>query len=101
MKINTIFVLGLSFLSISCSNSNEDCRWNVAYISENCECDYTSKECSTPYFIYDTENERLMNILNESTDPCVYVLGKDNQGNSFEGYLLELNTQLCPELEWY
>ena len=93
-------MLVLSLVLISCSNSTENCRWNVAYISENCDCDYTTK-CSSSYFIYDTENERLMNILNESTDPCVYVTGKDNQGNSFEGYLLELNTQLCPELDWY
>ena len=70
-------------------DSSADCIAYSIYVSDNCDCE--SYNCKLEFWTTKEEYERLLNILNASTETCTYVTGKNFQGNAFEGYLLELN----------
>ena len=79
---------------INCSkgdrdDSPRDCIAYSVYVSDNCDCDNFS--CKSDYWTTIEEYNRLLTILNGSSEPCKYIYANDWKGIAFEGYLLELN----------
>ena len=98
MKIKYIFlVIFLSLYFSYCSKSDESPTPTpcVAY------CVILYDDCPDGGFkdwikVEKSEYDRLLNILNESTEACVYVNTINwPQGNSFEGYLTDVYTCGC------
>ncbi|HEY5688678.1 MAG TPA: hypothetical protein VIS27_10290 [Yeosuana sp.] len=85
----------LTLVCFGCSNTSEsptvnDCKIYVVYVSSDCNCN--NSICNSDYWITTEEYNRLLNIVNTSSEPCVYIYGTSFYGDNFQGYLLEFYT---------
>jgi hypothetical protein len=65
------------------------------FVSDDCDCTYQDFNCGNIHFIKEVEYNRLLNILNASSEQCVYINSNDTLKEDFEGYLIELNEHKC------
>lgn len=94
--------MSLSFFYCSKSDNDKECIGYSVYISDDCNCD--NWDCESVFILTKIEYNRLLNIQNESLEDCVIVSGKgdplgsaDGVDNSFQGYLLKLSIETCPD----
>jgi len=103
MKLKYILLTFLSSLLYLCCSKNEpepfdlygpilgDLNLHALFIYDNiyddCNCplDYYM-DCGTIFFMSQEESERLMEIIEQSQDSCVYISGVENGGDTFEGF---------------
>ena len=90
----SLFVI-LTIVFFGCSNTSEpptpnDCMIYGVYVASDCDCD--NYGCKSEYWITKEEYNRLLNIVNASPDPCIYIYGISIIGNDFEGYPSEFFT---------
>lgn len=59
-------------------------------VSDDCDClqDEFPWNCSDSYGIIEDEFKRLLEIINQSDEPCIYIQGIDYNGEDFEGYVI-------------
>ncbi len=100
MKTKLIYAMVLFLITIlSCSKDDdkqdEPCYLKSVWVSDNCDCTYQDFNCGMLYFISEEEYNRLLSILNTSTEPCIYIYSNDGM-KDFEGYLIELQKSPCP-----
>jgi len=89
----TFLVLCLSFFFLFCSKDiiNESFGYTV-YVSDNCDCAYDDYVCVKTYPVSKAEYNKLLGILNDSTESCNYIYSKEYKtGIDFEGYLIKLD----------
>ncbi|MFH6769732.1 hypothetical protein V8G56_13345 [Gaetbulibacter aquiaggeris] len=108
MKTKLIYAIVFIFIGlISCSKDDdkqvEPCFFYSASLTDDCDCfDSNNIPCLQVYhLISETEYNRLLSILNNSTISCVYV--DDSEYWDIQdgfGYLISLNKDKCPEWTW-
>lgn len=102
MKLKYIILAFLtSLLFLFCSKSDsEPFDWNTGLgdlnlhglwvydiIYDDCNCPLEFElDCQNLFFMKQEEKERLMKIIEQSTDSCIYIIGVNNGGDTFEGY---------------
>lgn len=105
MKIkHFLLTLFSSILFFSCSSPSMDLNFDswgglgsfqisysgVIYISDDCDCLQIENIaiCSDPYWLNEDEHKRILEIINKSTEPCIYIQGVDMNDETFEGYII-------------
>ena len=103
MKLKIVIFLFMTFM-LSCSTPEEFQDWllslteetlpNDTYgyvdISKECNCldqDYYWN-CLDTYWLFEEEYNRILDIINKASQPCIYVWGVDVDGKAFEGFAL-------------
>ena len=108
MKTKLIYAVVFIFIGlISCSKDDdkqeEPCFSYSASLTDDCDCfDINNIPCLQVYHIIsETEYNRLLSILNNSTIRCVYVDDSEfwDIKDGF-GYLNNLYKDRCPEWTW-
>ena len=100
MKKLILFLITL--ILFSCSKSeHEDCNWYFAVIGDTCDCTIQDESCKVNIDVTREENLRLEELMEEATEPCLYVESYSRYtGDVFGGYLLSLRSDPCPKLDW-
>ena len=62
-------------------------------ISDNCDCLQSTNPwtCSSHNCLTENEYKRILEIVNQQTEPCFYIEGVNCWGQTFEGYFIQLN----------
>ena len=99
---NLIYILILIIFSFSCSKSDDNCTWYLATLGyDSCYCAITDNNCKITLHVTRTEYLRLMKLRDESTEKCFLVKSYSRYtGDAFEGYLIDLSTMDCPEIDF-
>lgn len=67
-----------------------DDTYGYVDISKECNCldqDYYWN-CLDTYWLFEEDYNRIIEIINQSDYPCIYVWGVDVDGKNFEGFVL-------------
>ncbi len=112
MKLKYILISFIILLAFGCSKSDDDppCLQYYTVISEDCNCDSDDTDCRIIYRISKSEYNRLLEIQNESADPCILINSQGSESQNmgglgfgeyieFDGYLLLLAYTDC--YEWF
>lgn len=100
MKKYLIVLIALVFLN--CSKNDDNCTWYIAVLGDACDCAMHDFSCINNLHVSRKEYLRLEELERESTEPCLYAeTFSVYTGDAFEGYLLDLTSMPCPEIEGY
>lgn len=102
MKLRCIFLAFFISLLLFCCSKNDsesDESWGLPdldipsiLISNDCDCPpVIANDCSELIFLSEVEYNRIVEIYEQSEEPCVYVIGTALLNEPFEGFVIKIN----------
>lgn len=81
---NQDFLLGLT------EENLPDNTYGYVDISNDCDCFEQEFywNCYDSYYLFKEEYNRILEIIDQSNNPCIYVQGRDVKNKTFEGFVL-------------
>ena len=103
MKFKFLFFCFISFM-LSCSTPEEFQDWLISlteetlpddtygYVDISADCNCLDQEyywmCYDTHYLFEDEYKRIIEIVNQAINPCIYAQGVDVEGKRFEGFVL-------------